>query len=406
MHIRTCTLALALCFVPSLQAPGQEAAASAMVQPSYSFSPNDSPTSTDRAESIQTSQEGSAAPSQGAATSQDSSSDSAKSKKKNSGDQKTGKDGSTGQGPATKDVCTDSDNQPVDCRDNFEADAYVGVAIDTFAAGELNKYFNPDDANKIKVRGVGGIDFAYRMYNGPCSDSDKRPGSDADKDGGSEKKSKASKLCEATDLSHPQLWVYGETVHGARSADVDCKANPNLSVCSLFLNNPTFSPDQTLYLLRNATSLEAYAGARAEFYTLARNSKSPANLYLKTEAGFLTVAGAGKLTPNHTAVALGLITTSGRFHESFLDVGYGRTKLFARNSNSRWKIHGYMTWNAFTDSLGRYVRPYTEMTVDTDLGPGSDSVQSYFGINFDLDCIFNPKYCKNEGKAAGSAKGQ
>ena len=203
-----------------------------------------------------------------------------------------------------KDYCSDPDEQPIDCRDNFEGNAYVGVAVDTFAAGELNRYFNPDDANKIKVRGVGGLDFAYRLYNGPCSDNDKR-------------NNEGARDCDSTSPGKPQLWVFGETVHGARSADVDCKANPSLSVCKLFLSNPTFSPDQTLYLLRNATSLEAYAGARAEFFTLAPNSKSPANLYLKTEAGFLTVAGAGKLTPNHTSVALGLTATSGPVPRKF-----------------------------------------------------------------------------------------
>lgn len=77
---------------------------------------------------------------------------------------------------AQKNYCTDDKEQAIDCRNNFEANAYVGVAIDTFAAGEVNKYLNPDDANKIKVRGVGGFDFAYRLHNGPCSNGrqDKR----------------------------------------------------------------------------------------------------------------------------------------------------------------------------------------------------------------------------------------
>jgi hypothetical protein len=363
MHIRACTLVLILCCAPCVLASAQQTAASTL-QPDDSSSRTTDPTSAHAARFGIAKETASAKPQDGAAPAAPAPAAPAP---------KTNDSGS-------KDVCSDPQNQPIDCRDNFEANAYVGIAVDTFAAGELNKYFNPDDANKIKVRGVGGFDFAYRLYNGPCSDNDKR-------------NNQGSRDCDSTSPGKPQLWVFGETVHGARSADVDCKANPNLSVCKLFLSNPTFSPDQTLYLLRNATSLEAYAGARAEFFTVAPNSKSPANLYLRTEAGFLTVAGAGKLTPNHTSIALGLIATSGRFHESFLDVGYGRTKLFAVNPNHRWKVHGYLTWNAFGEALGRYVRPYAEMTVDTDLGPGADSVQSYFGINFDVDCVFNPGRC-------------
>jgi len=266
--------------------------------------------------------------------------------------------------------CTDKAKQAIDCRGNLEANAYVGVGIDTFAAGEVNRYINANDSNKIKVRGVGGLDFAYRIHNGPCSEGDKR-------------NSSATQPCDATGPK-PQLWVYGETVHGLRSADVDCKANPNLSVCKLFQQTPSFSPDRTLFILRNATSLEAYAGARLEFYTVGRNSRSPANLYLKSEAGFLVVAGAGKLSPNHTSIALGLTATSGRFRDSFLDTGYGCTKLFVTNPKSRWKIHGYLTWDSFGEMASRYVRAFAEMTVDSDLGPGADSVQSYFGINFDI----------------------
>ena len=53
---------------------------------------------------------------------------------------------------------------------------------------------------------------------------------------------------------------------------------------------------------------------------------------------------------------------------------------------------------AFGQTVSRYIRPFAEMTVDTDLGSGADSVQSYFGINFDVDCVFNAgsDYCSNK----------
>lgn len=264
--------------------------------------------------------------------------------------------------------------QAVDCRSTFDVNAYAGLSIDSFAANDLNMYLNPNDSNKVKFRAVGGFDFAYRLVKGPCSESDKTAGYTGTAD------------CGSTHWRHPQLWVYGETIHGVRSADVDCKANPSLSVCTAFQNNPSFSPSQTLYLLRNATSLEAFAGLRYEFLTVNPNSSSPAVLYFKSQAGYLTIAGAGRLTADHKTLALGAMATSGRFRESFLDFGFGPSKIFAADNKRRGKIDGYLTWDAFGQS---YLRPFVEMTVDTAFGGASDSVQTYFGISFDVDCVFS-----------------
>src|SRR2546426_10399985 len=37
-----------------------------------------------------------------------------------------------------------------DCRGNFEAAVFTGVAIDTFAAKDLKSYINPDDSSEIR----------------------------------------------------------------------------------------------------------------------------------------------------------------------------------------------------------------------------------------------------------------
>ena len=34
------------------------------------------------------------------------------------------------------------------------------------------------------------------------------------------------------------------------------------------------------------------------------------------------------------------------------------------------------------------VRPFAQMTVDSDCGSHADSIQTYVGLNFDLDRIF------------------
>jgi hypothetical protein len=78
-----------------------------------------------------------------------------------------------------------------DEREDFEIMGYFGMAIDTFAAEDLKKYLNPEESGELRQRGGGGFNFSYRMTSVPKPD--KWP---------------------------KQLWVYGETIHGVRSADV------------------------------------------------------------------------------------------------------------------------------------------------------------------------------------------
>ena len=95
----------------------------------------------------------------------------------------------------------DTRTEQKDKRTAFIASVYLGEVIDTFAADEVLKYLNPEDANERRFRTVGGVDFQYRLTG------------------------KAD--------SGRQLWVFGETVHGVRSRDVDCKKenNQKLTVC-------------------------------------------------------------------------------------------------------------------------------------------------------------------------------
>jgi hypothetical protein len=149
-----------------------------------------------------------------------------------------------------------------DIRENFEATFYTGASIDTFAAQDLNSYLNPNESGKIKTGYIAGVDFAYRALGTP-------------------------------DSRKPQLWIYGETVHGKRSSDVDCSGTQKPEVCTLAGFTPSNQQAQFLYILRNADSLEAFAGLRLEFLTLQRGSGAAAKLYAKTELGFFDVSGSG-----------------------------------------------------------------------------------------------------------------
>jgi hypothetical protein len=262
-----------------------------------------------------------------------------------------------------------AETTPSDERGDIEASVYGGLAIDTFAAGELGRYLNPEASALLKERWIAGFDVALRLTKGPALG--------------------------------PQLWLYLETLHGVRSADVDCAKSPELPVCKPFqeiLDDPT---GRTLYILRNATSLEGFIGARFEPVTLHPNGKHPLRPYVNAQVGFLTIAGSGGDALENLNLGTGLTVVGGQFRASHLEVGIGRNQVFA-NQRSRLVIDGLLSWRMpGADSL----RPFAQITIDSDLGAGPDAIQTYFGIDFDLGCLFR-KGCSDNGSAPGTGGGR
>ena len=259
--------------------------------------------------------------------------------------------------PARQSGSTDEKD---DMRENFEASGYIGIGVDSFAAGEIKKVLNRGDSSGQKERFVGGFDFAYRLFGNP--------------EGEGARKSKDQ-----------QLWLYGGTTHGVRSADVDCRANSD--VCKDVFD-VTVTPQRFFYVLRNASSLEGFMGARWEFAQINRlPAVSSARAYLKAQAGFLTVTNGIDDVYDIHHVAAGLIATNGRFQKSYFEFGVGRTDLFTENRRRRFKIDGLLSWEV-SKTTAKWFRPFAQIKVDTDLGRGSDSIQSYFGFDFDLSCLF------------------
>ena len=245
--------------------------------------------------------------------------------------------------------------QSSDVRDSFKASFFAGVGIDSFAAGELKRVLNPEASNDIQERFVGGFEFEYRIAQ-----------------------------FTSQSASDQRLWIYGKTAHGVRSTDFDCSKSPDIAVCKNSFD-PIRVPQRTIYVLRRASSLEAFMGVRYEFLPLNFTDINPSTIYLKSEYGFLTVSkSANDLVDDHQWLALGAVATGGRFQDSFLEMGFGRTDLFAAKSRDRWKITGYLE---FPTPIER-MKGFAEMTADTDFGHGSDSVQTYVGITLDLDRLF------------------
>jgi hypothetical protein len=215
-----------------------------------------------------------------------------------------------------------------DQREFFDASLYTGYAVDTFSGEAVNRYLNPGNHAAPKERFVAGFDFEYRLLHSPDF--------------------------------HQQLWVYGETVHGVRSTDVDCNTDPKPEVCNGLTT----------------------AGAGI--------------LYLKGEIGFASVAGTDSAF-RQEHIAAGLTATSGRFKDSHLEFGYGRNDLFRSpvagfqdKYKNRWLIDALLSWEQGILKSEK-VYPFAQITIDTDLGRGADSIQSYIGLAFDVDQLFHFK---------------
>src|SRR5262245_57569129 len=104
----------------------------------------------------------------------------------------------------------------MDDRPGVDATIFFGLSIDTFSAEELRTYLNPQDSGNRRERFVGGFNFEYRLV-----------GRGDDRGG--------------------QFWIFGETIHGVRSADVNCAVDPETPVCGPF--NDTTGAQPVLFAL-------------------------------------------------------------------------------------------------------------------------------------------------------------
>jgi hypothetical protein len=238
-----------------------------------------------------------------------------------------------------------------DERDDFGANAYIGLAIDTFGAEELHKYLNPEANGELHERSIFGFDFSYRLFQ----------------------------------RGSRQVWVYGETLHGVRSEDIDCAETPELPSCKQELAEFGASlAKASLFLLRNASSLEAYVGVRVELAHLNLPGQHPAAVYVNFQPGFLQVTGSDGDAKGAHHVGVGAQAVGGAMEGSYLEVGFGKTDLFKLNRDRRFKFDGMLVRQLGDTGFALFAQLYA----DVDFRDGSDSIQSYFGLNFDVSKLF------------------
>jgi len=237
----------------------------------------------------------------------------------------------------------------------FEASAFFGEVVDTFAPDKVGNYKNPEAGTTQKLQFIFGVDFDYRA--------------------------------KGRSDSPVQFWIQGGTMHGVRTADINCKPpdpKDTPPVCGK-ITDPNLA-DRARFILEHATSLEAFVSPRIEFKAVQKDSDSVANLYAKMHLGFVSLEEAPQVYRVFHA-DVGLIAKTGNFKDSFLQTGWGKNELFSTKWN-RLKIDGLLSFSMGKISLGETVRFFLEMQVDNDVNDGPDSVRTFFGIDVDLKSAF------------------
>ena len=243
----------------------------------------------------------------------------------------------------------------VDDESPFLASAFLGQVVDNFAPDEVGNYKSNDpDALKAKGSFIFGFNFSYRLRGR----SDDRV----------------------------QWWVDGETMHGVRTADVDCEPeDPDQRPPVCDEPNAGNLTGQAKFILKNATSLEVWASPRVDFHVLQGGTDSPAKLYATLKLGFMALDDAaqdGVYSSHH--VGLGLAADAGPFDSSYLELGWGKNELFSHDWD-RLKIEGLLSFSLDRIPVWRELgRIFVQMTIDNSLGSGPDSVRTFFGVDIDL----------------------
>ena len=180
--------------------------------------------------------------------------------------------------------------------------------------------------------------------------------------------------------------LYGETIHGVRSGDVDCAKSENAEVCrSLKFQPPTdaVSTAPTIAIFRKATSFEGFFGVRVELLQFQGDAdEATGRLYVKGQLGFLTVANNGGDVVDMHHVGIGAILSRGKFQNSYIEVGYGKNDIFS-DHQKRFKVDALLSMNT-----GKAVFPFAQIVVDADFGDRPDSIRSYFGFDISVTDLF------------------
>ena len=238
----------------------------------------------------------------------------------------------------------------------FNASLYVGTIIDTFAPDQVADYENPEAGTIQKMRRVTGVAFSGRLA--------------------------------AAQGGFPSLWLYGETIYGVKTADIDCALpeGERPSICDA--NNVG---TQSRFILERASSMEAFVSPIVYLFGIGQDTTSPASVYVTGRSGFMALEKAPQVyTKFH--LGGGIELDGGTFAGSYLEAGWGNNELIAGAEWNRLKLDAMLAFpfNPWNVVEGLFKAPdttrfFVQMVVDNDLrGQAPDIVQTLFGVTFDV----------------------
>jgi hypothetical protein len=246
-----------------------------------------------------------------------------------------------------------------DDREVFESSGYLGWAFDNFAPA-LGSLPSTDPGSHTRL--LAGVDAQYRLVG---------------------------------DKHDPfQVWLATFTLHGVRSADVDCTNPAAAALCG------TDQGKKFIAIFQNATSLEAHFDLRVELATLQRRSELPSKVFAVARFGFIDLStddavvngNVVSVNPlkvfNNDMLGGGILSPAGPFKNSNATVGWGRSERFQSNPGwNRLKINGTLVFDLMPSFKDR--RMFVQINVDRNPGgPGPDAVNTYVGVDIDLRRIF------------------
>ena len=259
-----------------------------------------------------------------------------------------------------------------DDREVFESSGYLGWAFDNFAPA-LGSLPSTDPGSHTRL--LAGVEAQYRLVG------DKH--------------------------DQFQIWLSTFTLHGIRSAGVDCQVQ-NATTAALCGND---QGKKFFAIYQNATSLEAHFDVRVELKTLQPRSELPSKVFAVARFGFIDLS-KDDVVVNGTTVSVdppkvfnndmlggGILAPAGPFRDSNAIIGWGRSERFQSNPGwNRMKISGMLVFDLvpgfkdrleFWKRLAGSPRMFVQINVDRNPGgPGPDAVNTYIGIDVDLRRIF------------------
>lgn len=224
--------------------------------------------------------------------------------------------------------------------DRLEIHAFVGQVINNFSADGRKDYVNPDEADDTEPDLVAGIDFEYELRK--------------------------------------DLHLFGEFIHSSRVLEAPCEDSSSEDC-----DDP--DAEDFFEIIEDSSVLEWLGGLR---WATPLGGKRPYEFFVKAQAGFIRAEDAPDDVIDNHFVGIGVEHGDGKFEDSRIELGWGRTDLFSEDKRSeRGKVGVVLNYRPDPDK--GYTGFFFEGFLDSDFGPGSDDIQIYYGMFFDVDRIFS-----------------